>query len=270
MRIICISGKSGSGKDFTAQIMKQNLEKSGLNVKIIHFADLLKGICRDWFGWNGEKDEAGRSLLQWVGTDCVRKRYTDFWVTYIAKLLDVFDDQWDYVLIPDTRYSNEIGVLRDFGFNVFTVRVTREGYENWLTDEQACHSSEVELDQYMFDHYLNNDAAIGNEVERVLSAIDSTGIYIFKDKFSYCACEITRCIHKIFPVLGVIDPSAFVNETTFSVSLFSNNGTCGEIVVKNSIITDIKLKESFFEYNYLIENFIGQKLTIHSSFYKEE
>ena len=72
MKVVCISGKAQHGKDTTAGMMKTVLESMGHTVLIAHYGDLVKYVCRTFFGWNGEKDAYGRSLLQKVGTDIVR------------------------------------------------------------------------------------------------------------------------------------------------------------------------------------------------------
>ena len=101
MRVICISGQAGAGKDTVGQIMKEQLERQGKSVLITHNADLLKYLCRTLFDWDGQKDEAGRSLLQYVGTDVVRKQRPDFWVNFLISIFDLFGDNWDYAIIPD-------------------------------------------------------------------------------------------------------------------------------------------------------------------------
>ena len=55
----------------------------GYSTLIVHYADLLKYMCKTFFGWNGEKDEFGRSLLQRVGTDCIRNVEPDYWVDFV-------------------------------------------------------------------------------------------------------------------------------------------------------------------------------------------
>ena len=56
-RTILISGKAGSGKDMTAQFMKEELEKHGKKVLIIKYGDAVKWVLRDYFNWDGKKDE---------------------------------------------------------------------------------------------------------------------------------------------------------------------------------------------------------------------
>lgn len=84
MKILLISGKAQHGKDTTAGMLKEQLESDGYRVLIAHYADLLKFICRQYFDWNGEKDEAGRHTLQYVGTDIIRKEHPDYWVDFLT------------------------------------------------------------------------------------------------------------------------------------------------------------------------------------------
>ena len=75
---ILISGKSGSGKDMFAQFMKEELEKKGKRVLIMHYGDAVKWILRDYFNWDGNKDVVGRTLLQRIGTDVVRAKHPNY------------------------------------------------------------------------------------------------------------------------------------------------------------------------------------------------
>lgn len=162
MKIFAFSGKAGSGKDTTAAFAAEYITEHGFSVLTIHYADLLKYICKTYFGWNGEKDEAGRQLLQTVGTDKIRKHDPDFWVRFVAELLSVFGNAyWNYVLIPDLRFPNELWVLRDCGFDVTHVRLDRGNFGNALTEEQRAHASETALDNETPDYILYNRHGLG-------------------------------------------------------------------------------------------------------------
>lgn len=160
MKVICISGKAQHGKDYTADLLKNNLEHLGHSVLIIHYADLLKFVCEKYFGWDGAKDEKGRTLLQNVGTEIVRECDQDFWVDFVYNILFMFNDNWEYAIIPDCRFKNELLNQhgRDWCFDsVYHVRVNRINYDNQLTEEQKKHSSETELDDVNPDYLLIND-----------------------------------------------------------------------------------------------------------------
>lgn len=156
MRIICISGHAQHGKDTAAQFMKEALEACGQKVLVTHYADLLKHICKSFFGWDGEKDESGRTLLQHVGTDVIRKKRPDFWVSFVADILTLFDNVWDYVIISDTRFPNELKYLGKKGFDVIHTRVHRYNFESPLSEEQKKHPSETALDDVEPDEWLFN------------------------------------------------------------------------------------------------------------------
>ena len=151
MNVICISGNAGHGKDYTANLLKENLEAKGNSVLIIHYADLLKYVCKTYLGWNGEKDEAGRTMLQQVGTEMVREYDADFWVDFVYCIVYVFKDKWDYAIIPDCRFENEVNTFRDNGWSFNTtyhIKIERPNYDNGLTEEQKKHSSEIDLGEF--------------------------------------------------------------------------------------------------------------------------
>ena len=167
MKIILIAGKAHHGKDSTANMLKEKLEKQGKTVLIAHYGDLVKYVCKTFFGWNGEKDEQGRTLLQEVGTDKIRAKYPDFWVEFVKDILEIFNDKWDYVIIPDTRFPNEIDVMKNSFNNVTSICVVRTNFISPLTDEQRKHKSETALDNYIFDCYF-----VGEDLEMLERKID--------------------------------------------------------------------------------------------------
>lgn len=171
MKVILISGKAQHGKDTSANIMQDRLISDGKRVLSIHYADLLKHICRHYFQWNGLKDVDGRKLLQRVGTDVIRKENPDFWVDFIITILSMFKDEWDFVIIPDCRFPNEIEKMRE-KFDTVYLRVNREGFDNGLTKSQKNHPSETALDKYPYDYEIVNKGEIENLIEEVNKCVE--------------------------------------------------------------------------------------------------
>ncbi len=153
---ILYSGKARHGKDTAAEITKEALEERGYKVLVTHYADLLKFICKNFFGWNGEKDEAGRTLLQQVGTNCIREQDPDYWVDFVANLIRMLPGRWDFVIIPDVRFPNEIDRIADAGFPATHVRIVRPDFESQLTEEQKNHPSETALNDTAPDFVIKN------------------------------------------------------------------------------------------------------------------
>lgn len=172
MKVICISGKAGHGKDTAAQFLKEQLELGENSVLITHYGDLVKYVCKTFFDWDGQKNEAGRELLQTVGTDIIRSEDPDYWVRFVADMLGFFKTAWDYVLIPDVRFANEVEYLIKSGFDVTHMRIVRDNYVSELTEEQQNHPSETALDDYIPDIYVHNSGYRGEFYENLLIAMD--------------------------------------------------------------------------------------------------
>lgn len=167
MKVILISGRAQNGKDTVATMMYDELTNSNKRVLITHYADLLKYICKNYLGWNGIKDDEGRRILQYVGTDVVRKQKPNLWVDFIITILNLFKDKWDYVIIPDCRFPNEVSRVKDNGFDTTLVRVVRSDFNSPLSEEQKKHQSETALDDIEADYTMHNDGTISELRELV-------------------------------------------------------------------------------------------------------
>ena len=166
MKVCCISAKAQHGKDTAAESLKYYLENKGQKVLITHFADLLKFICIKFFNWNGLKDEAGRTLLQYIGTDIVGAKKPEYWAEFIVSILRMFENEWDYVLIPDCRYPIEVETVSK-SFKTYVLRVERPNFDSGLTETQKKHASEVSMDNYAFDAILYNDGTLDDFIGKV-------------------------------------------------------------------------------------------------------
>ena len=160
MKILAISGHAQNGKDTVAGLLRDSLKADGKQVLVTHYADLLKYMCRTFFGCDGNKDEKGRNILQYVGTDIIRKQAPDFWVNFISSVLTYFNDNWDWVIIPDTRFPNELDKLISDNFDVTHIKVVRPNFKSPLTEEQQKHQSETALDDVEPDFYIYNEGSI--------------------------------------------------------------------------------------------------------------
>jgi dephospho-CoA kinase len=149
MKVILLSGKARSGKDTAAEVIFGKYDGIPLA-----FADDIKTIAYDYFGWHGEKDELGRKLLQDIGTTG-RNYNRDIWVN------DTIDKiQWwtrqssdnQLAVVTDTRYPNEIQQIKHEFSDVATIRITRDSVE------KLKHPSETALDQWTdWDYVVENN-----------------------------------------------------------------------------------------------------------------
>lgn len=176
-----------TGKDTFAQILKEELEKQNKSVLITHFADEVKFVCKNFFSWNGEKDEEGRKLLQYVGTDYFRNQVDqDYWVNRMVENIKAIQNypfiHYDYIIISDTRFPNEIEKFKTdykdiscgFPYQLTTIRMVRELS---LTSETTTHSSETALDGYRFDYIIINNDSIEDLYEKAKTMLSANKLY---------------------------------------------------------------------------------------------
>jgi hypothetical protein len=169
--IFAISGFAQHGKDSTANILGKLL---GGNYLVVHNADYLKYICKQYMGWDGNKDEKGRNLLQKVGTDRIRLGMDkpSFWIEKTCEIIEIFRENYDYFMIPDCRFLNELFYPKaKFPYNVTTIRVHRLFFDNGLTPEQKKHPSEIELADFRHDFHIYSESGLDKlevEIKKIL------------------------------------------------------------------------------------------------------
>ena len=90
----------------------------------------------------------------------MRARDSNFWADIVARLINALDEEYDYYIIDDVRFPNEI---ESFPLaSSLHVRLERyvnekEHYINPLmTEEELTHISEVALDDYAPDIFIVN------------------------------------------------------------------------------------------------------------------
>lgn len=103
-----------------------------------------------------------RLMLQLLGTECGRQIiHPNIWVNALFADYEK-DSNW---IITDVRFPNEAQAIKDKGGIV--IRVNRD-YQNPLMPEIGIpeHLSETALDDYEFDHVIDNNGSIEELVEK--------------------------------------------------------------------------------------------------------
>lgn len=106
-KVIAITGPIGAGKSEVATIV---LRYFGEQSMLLPLAYPIKEIARS-IGWNGEKDNKGRRLLQAIGT-AGRDYRQDIWLK-IWSHLAMSQHTPEYLIVDDLRYENELRYFRE-------------------------------------------------------------------------------------------------------------------------------------------------------------
>lgn len=164
--IIGLSGYARSGKDTAADHLISNygftrysfaapMKEAMYRLNPIVFSDSIgefryKNLV-DVYGLDKAKESYPeiRRLLQIFGTEVGREMFgANFWVD--LTLNSITDGN---AVISDVRFKNEADAIRAAGGEIW--RINRFGI-----GPVTNHSSEVDLDDYNFDHLINNDLSV--------------------------------------------------------------------------------------------------------------
>lgn len=147
--IISLSGSAESGKTTAVNILYDLLKVKKKRCLKISYGDYVKDIATKHYGWNGVKDEAGRTLLQTIGNK-FRAKNPNFWVHTVVRLVDVMGTDFDYILIDDCRFPNEAYCWSNNDYKITTIKVNRPNHENKLTEAQRNDISETAMKDFVF------------------------------------------------------------------------------------------------------------------------
>ena len=163
--LYAFTGSAYSGKTTAANILVEMMANHNFEFVIIPFAKPLKDLARDYFGWDGKKDERGRRLLQTLGTEVGRKYDNDIWVKKWKLCAQSNFDAKRGVIVDDCRFDNELDAVRSFGGKVIRIHAYPEDRKSRanllnavLSNESESHASES-LPKY-YDHHINNTSTI--------------------------------------------------------------------------------------------------------------
>ena len=171
------------------------------HVKLYSFADGLKSLCMQFFGlsheqvYGSEKDKntpskimwediptwensslnknrgtmTARELLQYFGTDVMRKMYNNVWVDYAISTIK--GEQSSLAIVADVRFPNEVEAIQNAGGRV--IRLTREFKDDSYSSENALDKSNYSWDN--FDYIVENSSpeVLFEEIKKIYNRLES-------------------------------------------------------------------------------------------------
>ncbi|MFA7188674.1 MAG: hypothetical protein WC117_01150 [Sphaerochaetaceae bacterium] len=164
MVVIGISGKIGTGKTCLARRIYQRL--GPLSCALVSFGALLKADAAEEFGFPVElcysrsgkamiiehhalprRGMSVREVLQWYGTDYMRKQDPGHWVKGMRRCLDACGCLYNHpvnVVIDDLRFPDEAEMIKSMS----GLLVRLDPWPGWEPGPDAGHESETALDDY--------------------------------------------------------------------------------------------------------------------------
>lgn len=198
MKVIGVSGKIGTGKDYMVKNVLVPLFCRHERYVVLSFADSFKveAIVRDKIDRKRvyeQKDEESRKILQIRGTEQGRNVYGEnIWVdTLYQYMLNFHERGIEYFFIVDVRFPNEVDFINNkcngFVFrivapkrNLEKVKQEAKGDEKKM-EQIMSHVSETCLDKYKWQY----SSIINNDPEHSSSIVDNLRYTITNVKNSW-------------------------------------------------------------------------------------
>lgn len=178
MKILGISGKAESGKDF----LTTNIIMPKYGYRQFSFAWHLKcGLVGKGLATYDEvfhtKPPHVRKEMQLEGTERGRHVYgVDIWTRTTMAWLQLLSDSWgmDKFVISDVRFVNEVNFIQEMGGKVIRLVAPNRTANSKLSPEARLHESETALDDFplhRFDAVIDNDYDMEPFVEENLDVV---------------------------------------------------------------------------------------------------
>ena len=155
MKVVLITGMSGSGKDALAELLALYLDEKDLTVWIQHNADPVKYMANVYFDVDNYKTDEGKKIMMGI-TDLMYS--TDAFYFEKINMKKVPKDT-DVLIIPDWRYLNTRYYFEGKEENeVYTVMVQRKNARDYT--EEVKKKEERLLSNLEPLVVINNDGTI--------------------------------------------------------------------------------------------------------------
>ena len=174
MKIFLIAGKSGSGKDEVAKIIKEYFNTLGKTSIITGYSKYLKNFVKEMYDWDGNIETKPREKLQMLG-DKIREIDEEFFISNILNDLRIYEHLVDNVIISDVRMPDEIDTLKFSYDEVYAIYVENQFSQSKLSIAEQMHITETALENYQdFDYILANDnlEEVKNKIYNYLGGIN--------------------------------------------------------------------------------------------------
>ena len=159
MKLFVIGGKAKCGKNTFGEYLREQLKDYGYRPCVMHITEPLYGYAKNYFEYDINNDEKPREFLQKMGTEIIKNKMgkEDFLLNRLYEDIEILNNFFDVFIITDARLIHEFESLKKKYSDVVTIKLERVDYDDMLTEEEANHITEKEIDTYdNFDYIVQN------------------------------------------------------------------------------------------------------------------
>lgn len=169
-KIFIIAGKTGTGKNEVAKILKEIYQDKNKTTINVAYASYLKEYAKNILGWNGNEQTKPRDFLQHIGVDIVKKIDSKMLIHRVIEDIQVYSHYFDIITISDARFKEEIEDVKHQFPNVVVIHILEK--DNNLTQQQKQHVTETALDHYNnYDYEISNNGTIEELKQKLVSIV---------------------------------------------------------------------------------------------------
>jgi len=185
MKIFVIGGKAKCGKNTFGEFLREELKDYGYKPCVMHITNPLYEYARNYFDWNGNLDEKPREFLQKMGFDIIRNKLgkKHFLLDRLYEDINILSNFFDTFIITDARLIEEFEDIKKNYGDVVNIKLERDDYDPELSEEEAKHITEHEIDTYDgFDYVIKN---------RNLKDLRRSALEVVRDEENYEGSAVT-------------------------------------------------------------------------------
>lgn len=159
MKIFVIGGKAKCGKNTFGEYLREQLKDYGYKPCVMHITEPLYEYAKNYFQYDPQKDEKPREFLQQMGTEIIKEKMgkKDFLLNRLYEDIEILSNFFDTFIITDARLIHEFESIKKRYADVVTIKLERYDYDDLLTEKEANHITEKEIDMYNnFDYTVKN------------------------------------------------------------------------------------------------------------------
>lgn len=156
MKIFVIGGKARTGKNTLGDYLREGLKNYGYKPCVMHITSPLYSYARNYFEWDGNDNTKPREFLQKMGIEIIGQKLgkKDFLLNRLYEDIEILSEFFDAFIITDARLVREFENIKKKYPNVVTIKLERSNNNNYLTEEEKKHITEIELDNYDDFNYI--------------------------------------------------------------------------------------------------------------------
>ena len=173
MKVFIIGGTAQSGKNTFGKFLRDELKIYGYKPCVMHLTEPLYSYAKNYFSWDERTDEKPREFLQKVGIEIIKEKMHKpyFLINRTSEDIEILSNFFDAFIITDARLIMEFEEFRKRFDDVVVIKITRENYDNGLSETEKNHITETEvLDYQKYDYEIKNNtlAEMQKEAERII------------------------------------------------------------------------------------------------------